>query len=183
MSDNLEHYPGMARFFHWAIAIMILFNLLSGMILAYFKSWSHEVDLFAIHKQIGIIILLLVFLRIIWRFTHTYPSLNAFPFAAYEKTMAHLGHMMLYILMLFIPITGLFFSQSAGREVYLLWFKLPQIIAKQDKGVVLQIFNLHKYLSIAIATFVAIHVIAVIKHHLIDKIPLVYRMLPKGWRK
>ncbi len=183
MRNNLTQYPGVAKFLHWAIAAMIIFNLLSGLILAYFFEWSMQFDLVIIHKQIGVMILLLVVFRIIWRLTHEYPTLDSLPITKSEKILATVGHIMLYIFMFIIPISGFFFSQSAGREVDLLWFKLPQLIVKQSDTVTMQLLSIHKYLSIAITVFISLHILGALKHQFIDKFPILDRMLPKKLSK
>lgn len=178
MNTNTGSYSNVAKFFHWSIAFMILFNLISGATLAYFDAFSTQINLFAIHKQTGVMILVLAVLRLTWRLTHRYPSLKGM-LPAHERLLAGFGHVLLYILMFALPISGILFSQSFGKEVDLLWIKLPTFIDPQAQGVALQFLNLHKFLAIIITTIVAGHTLAAIKHHIIDKNQVLTRMLPK----
>ena len=174
-----QTYSATAKFFHWSIAIMILFNLLSGTIIANLAEHSKlQLDLMDIHKQSGVIILTLVVCRIIWRLTHQYPSLQNF-LPGNEILLARFGHLSLYLLMIAVPISGVIYSQSFGKYVSILWFKLPIIIPVHNQATVAQYLSYHKYLAISIATMICVHIIAALKHHLIDKNPVLYRMLPR----
>jgi cytochrome b561 len=92
-------YSSVAIFLHWAIAILILFNLLTG--------FFHDVvpkAVFTFHISSGITILALTVIRIIWRLTHRPPPY--LPMAPWEKWLAHVVHFLLYFAMLASPLTG-----------------------------------------------------------------------------
>ena len=177
--ENSVSYPASAKFFHWAIALIILLNLITGVILVNFYSLSKQLNLFIIHEQCGVTVLMLAILRLIWRLTHKYPSLDGL-IAKNEILLAKFGHLLLYALMFAIPICGILLSQSSGKHSGLLWFQLPTLI-ERDLDLREQLFNLHKYLAILITTIVAGHVIAALKHHFIDKNQILTHMLP--WSK
>ncbi|NNM58350.1 MAG: cytochrome b [Legionellales bacterium] len=182
MSDYPDNYSKVAKFFHWTIALLIILNLAIGVVLAYFEEFSRQIDLFSIHKQIGTMILFLVALRVIWRLTHHYPTLDGL-LPKYERKLAYLGHFILYVMMFALPISGIYLSQSAGREVYWLSFKLPTLIAAQDQITAQQFVTFHKYLAILITIIVAGHVLDALKHLFIDKNQIMRRMLPTFKRK
>lgn len=182
MNTRIEIYPTTARFFHWTIALMIFFNLISGVIMAYFPDLSHEFEIFSIHKQAGAMILVLAILRLIWRLTHKYPSLVGL-LPRNERILASLGHAILYILMFALPLSGILFSQSFGKSVYLGMFKLPQLISPQPIETAFQFFAFHKYLAIFITVIILGHVLAALKHHFIDKNEVLLRMLPLNKKK
>lgn len=92
-------YTNVAIFLHWAIAILILFNLFTGF-------FHHAVPkaVFAFHISSGVTILALTVIRIIWRLTHRGPPF--LPMAKWEKGLAHIVHFLLYCAMLLAPLTG-----------------------------------------------------------------------------
>ena len=62
-------YSNVAIFLHWAIALLILFNLLTGFL--------HDIvprAVFAFHISSGVTILVLTVIRIGWRLTHWGPT-------------------------------------------------------------------------------------------------------------
>ena len=92
-------YSKGAIILHWAIAILILYNLTSGLL--------HDTlpkAVFQFHISSGITILALTVIRIIWRLTHRPPPF--LPMAGWEKGLAHIVHFCLYLAMLAAPMTG-----------------------------------------------------------------------------
>ena len=63
------------------------------------------IQLFQLHKSIGVVILLLAVARLAWRLVRPAPPLpGALP--ALEHKAAQAGHAALYVLMLALPLTG-----------------------------------------------------------------------------
>ncbi|WP_442678453.1 cytochrome b [Sphingomonas sp. ASY06-1R] len=92
-------YSKVAIILHWAIAILILFNLATG-----FFGDAVPQAVFAFHISSGITILALTVIRIVWRLTHRPPPF--LPMAAWERALAHIVHFCLYLVMLAAPLTG-----------------------------------------------------------------------------
>jgi cytochrome b561 len=92
-------YSSGAIILHWAIAILILFNLFTGF-------FHHAVPktVFGFHVSSGITILALTVVRILWRLTHKPPPF--LPMAPWERGLAHVVHFTLYLAMLAAPLTG-----------------------------------------------------------------------------
>lgn len=92
-------YSNVAIFLHWAIAVLILYNLVTGFL--------HDVlprGWFQFHVSSGVTILTLTVIRIVWRLTHKAPPY--LPMAKWERGLAHLVHFLLYCAMLAAPLTG-----------------------------------------------------------------------------
>lgn len=92
-------YSNGAIILHWVIAVLILYNLCSGLL--------HDTlpkGFFQFHISSGVTILTLTVIRIIWRLTHRPPPF--LPMAKWEKGLAHVVHFLLYGLMLAAPLTG-----------------------------------------------------------------------------
>src|SRR5438067_1362981 len=90
-------YSKVAIILHWAIAVLILYNLFSGLL--------HDVlpkSVFQFHISSGITILTLTVIRIGWRLTHKPPPF--LPIAKWEKWLAHFVHFLLYCAMLAAPL-------------------------------------------------------------------------------
>ena len=92
-------YTNVAIFLHWAIALLVLFNLTTGLL--------HDVvprAVFAFHISSGVTILVLTLIRIGWRLTHKPPPY--LPMAKWEYAGAKIVHFLLYCAMLLSPLTG-----------------------------------------------------------------------------
>lgn len=92
-------YTRVAIALHWAIAALILYNLLSGLGRGFLPK-----GFFAFHVSSGLTILAVTVIRIVWRLTHKPPPL--LPMHGWERWLAHGVHVLLYAAMLFVPWTG-----------------------------------------------------------------------------
>jgi cytochrome b561 len=129
------------------------------------------------HKWMGVTIFMLVALRLFWRIGHKPPPLpDTMP--SWQKQVAHVTHWVLYALLLLIPLSGWFRSAAAGVQVvYLGVLPLPNPISV-DKPLGEQLKLLHQALNYLMAVLVFAHVVAALKHHIIDKDNILARMVP-----
>jgi cytochrome b561 len=187
LSFPRSRYTGVAITFHWLIAVLMLGNLA--------LAWSfdsigeaHVRTAVDTHKAIGLTVLGLALLRILWRAGHKPP-----PFAggmhAWERGLAHVTHFGLYVLMVFMPLTG-WIHDSAWKDAPthpLTWFglfTLPRIgfIEAMDptrKQVVHHVVGLiHGASGYVLAALVLLHVAGALKHQFIDRAPSFSRMWP-----
>ena len=127
-------------------------------------------------RGIATTIIFLVVIRIFWRYTHPAPQLPN-TMSPMMKTLAHIGHFLLYLMLLALPITGCLFSWSAGHPAPVLYlFEIPRLV--QDNPDLLAIVKpLHIYISWFAGLLIAGHILAAIKHHLIDKDNVLLSML------
>jgi cytochrome b561 len=97
---------------------------------------------------------------------------------AWQRTAAHALHLLLYVLMLAIPLSGWLMSSAKGFQT--VWFgilPLPDLVGKdKDLGELLE--AVHMSLNFGFAALVAAHVGAALKHHLVDRDDVLVRMLP-----
>ena len=180
-------YSKIAIYLHWIIAVLLIVNVILG--------WTAELlpeanIRFAIdtHKSIGISVLGLVLLRLLWRFSHQPPPLPQ-SFKKWELTLAKLGHIGLYMVMLAIPISGWMHDSAwkdAATHPMQLFYIVPwprmsfiQNLEPAFKENLHDIFGaVHEWLGLILVALFMLHIAAVIKHSLLDKKPIIDRMLP-----
>lgn len=92
-------YTRVAILLHWSIALLILYNLISGLLNDVLPR-----AFFLFHVSSGITILALTVIRIGWRLTHKPPPY--LPMQGWERAGAHVVHFLLYCMMLISPLTG-----------------------------------------------------------------------------
>jgi cytochrome b561 len=87
-------------------------------------------------------------------------------------------HVLLYLLMIVIPLSGWLMSSAKGFQT--VWFgvlPLPDLLDKNaELGDLLQ--QLHILLNYSMAAIVFAHLGAALKHHFIDRDDVLARMLP-----
>jgi cytochrome b561 len=100
------------------------------------------------------------------------------PAPAWQQRIAHLTHILLYLLILAVPLTVWLMSSAKGfTVVYLGVLPLPDLAGKdKDLGELLTLA--HKALNIGLLTLVALHVAGALKHHVIDRDNTLRRMSP-----
>ena len=161
---------------HWIIGMAILTQLALGY-------WMTELPKtppglragwFNVHKSVGITIGLFILLRIIWRLTHRPPALPEF-MKPKEKILAKVGHFALYISMICVPLSGFLGSSFSKYPIKYFGIELPKFLMANDglKEIMKQI---HEVSVIILLILIAIHVLAVLKHLLIDKKNILARM-------
>ena len=100
--DTVTRYNATARAFHAVIAILVIVNLALGLV---GEALEKTIDLFPLHKSIGLTVLALTLARIALRFTwkkpEYIPSLKRVDLIV-AKTM----HAIFYGLLLILPLTG-----------------------------------------------------------------------------
>ncbi len=179
-SAQASQYTKTAMALHWVMAALMIWAFALGWIMTDIHGFSPtKLRYFSWHKWIGVTVLVLAIARLLWRATHRPPTLPD-TMHRWEVTAAHLGHAALYVLMLAIPVSGYFYTSAAGVPVvYLGVLPLPTIIGA-DPAIAAVLKVLHIWLNYALLAAVTGHLLAVVKHQLIDRQRLLQRMLPFG---
>ena len=174
----MKKYTKTAMFFHWLIALLIIMAFCLGLIMADMPGISLlKLRYFSWHKWLGITILGLGCMRLLWRLNHSSPE---YPrnMPIWQKNAANSLHILLYLLIFCIPISGYLYSLAAGVPVvYLGILPLPVII---DPNPALKPFlkELHYVLNMILLASFCLHVLAALKHHFFDRDEIMKRMLP-----
>jgi cytochrome b561 len=103
MTREPQQFPVSMRFFHWLMAAMVLTML--GIGVAMVASLSDYHRLVAIHRPVGILILILVVIRFVNRRFSTLPPFPA-TMSSQERVIAHASEMLLYALLFVQPLVG-----------------------------------------------------------------------------
>ena len=68
------NYSTTAKFFHWTIALLVLTTISIGILLDIFPKGPDQDKFYTLHKSLGVLILVLMTLRIVYRFMHGAPA-------------------------------------------------------------------------------------------------------------
>jgi len=171
-----ERYNAGAIALHWIIAALILVNLVLGISMAQLPISPRKLNWYLWHKSIGTTVFLLTSLRLIWRAVRPHPPLVAMP--AWQLRAARVSHVLLYVLLFAVPLSGWIFSSSTGVQVvYLGLVPLPNLVPK-DRALADVLGWVHVGLNVMLAAVVVVHAAAALKHHFVDKDRVLARMLP-----
>lgn len=170
-------YGNVSIAFHWLIALMIAGAFGVGLYMADLPLSPDKLKIYSWHKWAGVTIFALVVLRTLWRLAHPAPPMpDSMP--AMQKKLATAGHLLLYVLMFAIPLTGWLMSSAKGYQT--VWFgvlPIPDLLGK-DKALGETLETVHRLLNYFMALAVAGHVVAALKHQFKDRDDVLRRMLP-----
>jgi len=174
----MQRYTTTAIALHWLMALMLIANFALGLYMVDIPGLTPaKLRYFSWHKWAGVTILLVATVRLLWRLRHPAPALpDTMP--AWEQLAARGSHVLLYVLLFAVPLSGYFYTLSAGIPVmYFGVIELPVLIGK-DPALKPVLEALHYWLNMLLAAAVALHVLAALKHRFIDRDSVLGRMLP-----
>tara|TARA_R110002049_G_scaffold70090_2_gene181301 strand:+ start:173 stop:721 length:549 start_codon:yes stop_codon:yes gene_type:complete len=166
---------------HWgmALAVFFLFGLGLYMVeLTYYDSWYRGST--ALHKSIGLCVFMFLVVRVFWRIKTSLlsSSLNLHQEQkSLELRVAVFVHILLYVLVASLCLSGYFISTAGGRDVeFFSWFALPPLpveIENQEDVA----GDWHYYFAWGLMGLTALHALAALKHHFIDRDDILKNML------
>jgi len=191
LRNTIVSYGSIAKFLHWAIALLFLAAYCS----VYYRHWFTEpktppnMTALHLHLSFGISIGVFVSLRVIWRLSNPVPAEP--PGTAIEHTLAKTGHFWLYFFMIAMPITG-YLGTGLGTEFFYLFHILKfeetalfQWLVIDTLGMTFKEFEkpidfFHKDIGGAVLVWLLIlgHIAAALFHHFHKKDDVLVRMLP-----
>lgn len=170
-------YGVVTKSLHWIMALLVICLLGVGLYMGTMSLSAAKIQVYNLHKSLGICVLFLIIGRICWHIISRTPHFVE-TLKPWEKKAATLVHFSLYILLIAMPLSGWIFSSAAGRPVQFFGiFTLPDIVAP-DENIAKTFRALHGYIGYALMALIAMHIAGALKHHFIDKDPTLKRMLP-----
>ncbi|MBB3059765.1 cytochrome b/b6 domain-containing protein [Microbulbifer rhizosphaerae] len=178
-NSNTE-YGWVAIALHWLMAPAIIGMFALGWWmrqLSYYDPWYRQGP--ELHKGVGIILLGLLLVRLAWKFMNPSPAAEAGT-PRWQETLARLAHSVIYLLLLAIMLSGYLISTADGRPIDVFGlFEVPATIrgieSQEDiAGLV------HEVLAWSLMALVALHALAALKHHFIDRDATLRKMLGRG---
>lgn len=177
-----------ARLFHWIMAIMILLMLAGGLRMANTTDLIAQFEMVQQHKSIGFTVFVLAVLRLIWRWRS--PATPRLPgdMPRWQVAASHISHVMLYILIVAIPISGWLMVTSSPlndpgayptqiRNMVFGLFEMPDPFATGNAALSKTLRDIHEILGKLLMLTLLAHIGASLKHHFIDKDTILRRMI------
>lgn len=181
-----SRYSVVAIILHWTIAAAILSQIALGLYMTRLGNAQINLKfaLYQFHKSVGISILALTVLRLIWRLLHRPPpTMVGQP--AWAQRVAHTTHWIFYGLMIGLPLTGWVIVSTSPLDIPTVLFgvvplpNLPWLNGLSNAASLSTRFEtIHAVAAYFLLATVALHIAAAMKHHLIDRDDVLWRMLP-----
>lgn len=172
-----QEYGRVARGFHWTMAVLIIGLLIMGYVMGDLPRGPDKLFVFGLHKSFGTLVLILVMLRLGWRLGNVKPkALDSHQM--WERWLAHATHILLYVFMFLMPITG-WLMTSAGNFPHPFFglFNVPHIIGP-NKDLAHTFKEIHETAAIGFIALISLHFAGALKHWVIDRDITIQRMWP-----
>lgn len=174
ITNSKNSYGLIAITLHWVIAILLIALLALGLYMVGLPINLEKLKLYGWHKEYGILALILVMIRIIWRFANITPHLSI---PLWEKLAARAVHWAFYGFMFAMPITGWLITSAAGLPVSFFGLVVLPNLVDPNNDLMTLFEEIHKWLGYGLIATIVLHVSAALKHHFINKDDILRRML------
>lgn len=174
--DSSRGYGLITIALHWLSAILILFLFGLGIYmvdLGYYDDWYHKGP--ALHISLGLILLLLMLVRVVWRISNPTPTpLSNKPA---QNILATLVKFCLYGAIFSVLVSGYLITTAEGKPASLFdWIYFPVLTELNSEGVDLA-GKIHEYFAWGIIALVLLHVAGALLHHFVIRDKTLVRML------
>jgi len=162
-----------SRVLHWLMAPMVIAQLLIGMTMI--AALSYYPLLLAIHRPLGLLILLFALIRLANRLTHRPPPFLA-TMSKTERRIATWSEYLLYALLLVQPLSGWAMLSAARFPITLLGPLALPGIAPRNIDVFAVLRECHSLFALLLFVAFTAHLTAVLFHTLVLRDRLLDRM-------
>lgn len=175
--NDPDHWGIVSILLHWLTALVVFGMFALGLWmtdLTYYDRWYHDAPY--IHKSLGVLLFFTLVTRLLWLFSVGRPR-ELPSHAPWERLASWLTHLLLYLLLFAVMVSGYFISTADGRSVEVFgWFSIPSTISNIE-GQEDIAGEIHLLLASVLIALALLHAGAALKHHVIDRDRTLKRML------
>jgi cytochrome b561 len=170
-------YNAPARAFHWATALLLLFQYVLAWTMPEVHRGTKPIGLIAWHLGVGVGIVLLVFVRLLWRSVYAAPpEPTTLPPAL--RRLGRLTHGFLYLLLIAVPLMGWANASSRDWNVTLFGVVPMPPLAPTDSPIGHALGDWHAVFAWVLLALVGLHVAAALFHQFVLRDGTLDRILP-----
>lgn len=175
----IQAYKPLARFFHWTTAILVFLTIPAAILMLRPNiERSLQDPLFMFHKNIGVVILILVATRLVYRLLNPPPPLpdSVHPI---QRIIANSTHWLLYGLLLGMAISG-YIRVTAGGFPLEVFDRLgiPHLAPRSD-SLAETAKQIHRTLRFPLIALIILHISGALYHAIVKRDGVFQRMAPR----
>ena len=171
--NTVTEYGLISKFFHWVVAIILIVQIPLGFYLVDLDFGPKRITFENIHIILGLTVFYLTILRLLNNIFNPTPQLNTNSFTG-QKFIARLNHILLYISVLTITISGILKKLFDGEKLNI-FFK--EIKLKDNFELTEQFYDIHVLANYVLIGLILLHIFAVIIHKVFFKENIIKRIL------
>ena len=169
-------YSGLQIAIHWLVFLLVI-GAYCAMELRGFFPRRDRPYFNLVHVSCGISILVLMVARLLVRLKSPTPPIEPKP-SAMMTGLAHLGHLVIYLLFIALPVIGLLMMYNRGGPWIAFGITMPYA-AEANYDLVDTLKEFHELLANVGYFVIALHAGAALAHHYYFKDNTLLRMMPK----
>jgi len=183
LKSDAGHWGSLAKCFHWTVVVLVLVQGTVGLIMVDLPKRPAVIPVFDFHKSLGLTILALALLRLAWRAFDPRPAQPS-GVPAWQAAAARGGHVLLYVLLFAVPLTGWWFDSVAALRP-LRWFGLFEVphLAGPDKSIRDLAAGTHELLFWLLIVVAAGHAAMALIHQFKQRNGVLARMWPASLQR
>ena len=171
--NNLSEYGLISKIFHWLTVTLLFVQIPLGFYLVDLDFGERRITIESIHVILGTSIFYIVLIRLIFKIFNPTPKLGNSIFLG-QKLIAKTNHILLYISILVITISGIFKKLFNGEILDLFFFDIE---IKDNFDLAEIFYDIHIIGNYTLITLVSLHIFAVIVHKLLFRENLIKKIL------
>ena len=172
VKNTLTEYGLISKLLHWISAVLLFIQIPLGFYLVDLDFGPERLTVEDIHVTVGLSVFYIVILRLLYKIFNPPPRLEPSVFKG-QKFLAKLNHVMLYVTILSITISGILKKLFNGETLTIIFKK----IKIQDNFELGELFyDIHVISNYLLIVLIIIHILAVITHKLFFNDNLLKRM-------
>ena len=160
IKNTLAEYGLISKLLHWISALLLFIQIPLGFYLVDLDFGPERLSIENIHIIIGLSLFYLVILRLINKIINPTPKLEPSVFKG-QRFLAKLNHVLLYVTILSVTISGILKKLFNGETLIILFKK----IKLKDNFELSELFyDIHIFSNYLIIVLIVVHILAVIAH-------------------
>lgn len=166
-------YATTTRLLHWGVAVLVLLTWPLGLMIGFAKK-EVVLDFYMIHESFGLLVLWIMLVRVGNRLVTGHPHRDG---PVLERVAATVVHSLLYVLLMVMPVSGFLATNAHGFP--LTWFGLVPVWSPIGKmpEIAWLFSTIHEWSAWVLLGLFALHLGAVLMHHVIRKDNTLHRMI------
>jgi cytochrome b561 len=171
--NTVTEYGLISKLFHWLVAIILIVQIPLGFYLVDLDFGPKRITFENVHIILGLTVFYLTIFRLLNNIFNPTPQLNTNSFTG-QKFIARLNHILLYISVLTITISGILKKLFDGEKLNI-FFK--EIKLKDNFELTEQFYDIHVLANYVLIGLILLHIFAVIIHKVFFKENIIKRIL------
>jgi methyl-accepting chemotaxis protein/cytochrome b561 len=170
------NYSKPLRWIHWSVALLVTCQLAVAVVLTQLRSLGYGQLVLSLHRQLGLLILLIIVARLFFR--RAAPSLEAARLPTWQIRVAQWVHGAFFAVLVAQPLIGIFYAWARGDAVGFFGLLLIQPPLDVSDAIREHLMTAHEVTAALLFALCVVHIGAVFFNRAVRRVAIIERMMP-----